>query len=817
MRSAFVALFVLFFSAGNAISQDISTLMDGYDKKVPKEKIYIQFDNNIYTPGQTIWYKAYLQHDNKPSAISSNLYLDWYDQKGNLLQHIVAPVINSSAIGSYGIPANFNGKNLRVLAYTRWMLNFDSSFLFQKEFTVISKNSTEKNSTEKQTIPTVTLGFYPEGGELVENIPSVIAFKAINSAGMPVSVSGVIMDSEKKTVADFTTVHNGMGKFGFTPMAGNKYVAEWKDPQGVMQHTLLPVAKPSGVVLTVNNTSSSPSITLERSSKPESLFGRFTIVATMNQQVLFQGVANLTNQSKIQAGIPSDKFPSGVMLLTVFDALKKPVAERILFINNDEYRTDISLTVDTLGLDKRSKNVYNIKLPDTLIASLSLSVTDGEEHHDKSSDILSQLLLSSEIRGKIFNPSYYFSSAEDSVAAQLDLVMLTNGWRKFLWEEVLANKAPSLRYQPDTGFLSLEGNITRLKEEKRLKAEFMNLLLISKDSSKQFLFAPIEPDGSFKEENLVLYDTTTVYFRMNNSTNIPWRSKITIKNSFDKLDTVVRLNALNNWLPDTTGTARIQAIAAEQKRLEELKGKTTLKEVIVHSRAKNRMQELDERHTSGSFKNASDSYNFNVLDDKSAQTFGDVFTYIQGRIPGVTVRTTGAMGTVKVVRVALHSLKGGETVVPVYLDESYINDPTTLKGIPMTAIAYIKSIPPPFVGEWGGGQGGALAIYTISGDDIPELIKNTPSQNLDKASLVGYTPVKAFYSPNYAEEHPNMDEKDLRRTLLWKPDIQAEGGNNKIRISFYNNDFSKSLQCILEGVTSDGKLVHLVQKITGTD
>lgn len=803
---------LLCFSASKA--QDLARLLDDYNNKVPQEKLYIQFDNNIYTPGQTLWYKAYLQNGNKPSALSTNLYLDWYDASGKLIAHHVAPVMNATASGSYTIPAAFTGQSLRVLAYTKWMLNFDSALLFSKTLTVVPQQVSGKNAAVVPEQSRTILGFYPEGGELVENIHSVLAFKAVNSAGEPVQVSGVIVNKEGKTVSSFAATHNGMGKLVFTPAPGETYTAQWTDPGGIRQNTPLPVARTSGIVLTVNNTAISRSITIQRSDASAQRFTKLNIVATMNQQVLFRASANLSAEQKIQANIPTERFPSGVVCLTIFDAdNRQPLAERVVFVNNDEYRTDVSIAADTVNLDKKGKNVYSIQVPDSMISSLSLSITDAGEKYDASSGILSGLLLSPDIRGRIQNPAYYFSSAEDSVAAQLDLVMLTNGWRRFRWNDVIAGTTPQLRFGRDTSYLSIEGSISNISEKRITKAGVMNLMIVSKDSSKQFLFAPIQSDGSFRQDNLVLYDSSIVYFRLNNKTNIPWRSKVKIRNGFDEVKNIVGLPSIQSWMPDTAGLARVLALTEEQKRVDELRKKTTLAEVTVFAKTKTRMEQLDERHTTGAFKNAGHGYGFNILDDKNAQASPDIFSYLQGRVPGITIRISGALGTVTVVRNARKSLTGGPAVVPIYINEMLAPDNEMVKALPVSSISYIKVIPPPFVEDVGGGQGGAIAIYTLSGDDIPEMLRNTPSMQLDKAELIGYTPVKEFYSPDYATLQPNMDEKDFRRTLLWNPDILTDGTEKKVAVSFYNNDVSKSLRLVLEGMTAEGRLVHVVKEV----
>jgi len=788
-RKLSVTFFAMLFILGNAHTQVIDSLLAMYDAKAPQEKIHIHFDNSLYTPGQTIWFKAYLLKGNEISEISKNFYIDWFDENGKLVDRTIAPIIGACASGNFTVPQKFSGNHLQVLAYTKWMLNFDSAFLFRKNITI--SQPLAQNAGDA-VVPTTSLRFFPEGGDLIENIASQIAFKALNSAGIPMQVNGVIVDKNKQSITTFASGHDGMGKIRLTPLPAEVYTAEWKDPQGNIQNTLLPSAKNSGLVLSVNDEAVSRSFTIERAQVLEDRFKKVMIVATMNQQVVFRATANLTDKQKITANLPTASFPSGVVQLTVFDVNRQPVAERILFVNNSEYLVNAIVHTDTVNLDKRGRNVYSVEINDSSGTSLSLAVTDGDGAYDSSHNIISQLLLSSEIRGQVYNPAYYFSSDEDSVSRQLDLVMLTNGWRRFVWNDVLTGTTPKLIYEKDSGYLSIAGKIDKLSESKIKKAEMVNMILMAKDSTKQFVFTPLHPDGSFREDNLVLFDTTKIFYQLN-KTFIPARSHVAINNTFLPYDAAKRTAPVNNFLPDTTGMARIKSIADEQKRLEVLMKQTTLKEVVVHAKIKSRLQEMNERYTSGLFSDGQ-SRDFNIADDPIAGTFLSAFAYLQGRVAGLQINNAYGGNATATWR---------RSTVSLFLDEVPV-DATTLSDLPMSNVAYIKVFNPPFFGAPGGGAGGAIAVYTRRGDDT-----KTMSIGLDYTLLPGYSPVKEFYSPDYAKPKGDFSQGDLRRTLYWAPNIQTNAVNKKVKVSFYNNDISHTLQIVLEGITQDGRIIHV--------
>ncbi|MEO8172791.1 MAG: hypothetical protein ABI581_06895 [Sediminibacterium sp.] len=801
-----VALCMFLCMSGLLHAQTLDSLLAQYDRKVPQEKVYVHFDNTQYAPGETVWYKAYLVKDLSPSELSKNLYLDWFDEYGKLVKRIIAPVINATASGDFTIPQTYNGSRLQVIAYTKWMLNFDSSFLFHQTLRVAQAASFFKDLTGsvpgvsmtnlRPVIPVTTLQFFPEGGDFVTGISCGVAFKALNSAGLPIAVSGTILNKNKQVVASFSSEHDGMGKLSLTPLPGEIYTAEWKDPQENTRFTNLPQAKSSGLVLTIKNESGPRQFTVERPVVLEDRFKRITIIGTINQQLVFRATANLADKNKIAANLPASDFPSGILQLTIFDNNMQPAAERLVFVNNEDYNAAAEVHIDTLNLEKRGKNVFQVELNDSVQTSLSLSITEGEGMYDSSQNIISQLLLSSDIKGHVHNPAYYFSPDADSAARHIDLVMLTNGWRRFVWDDVLSAQTPQLKYTYDSGYLSIKGKIDNLSDKKIKKAELMNLVLVAKDSSKQFIFTPLQPDGSFREDNLVLFDTTKIFFQLNN-VYIPGSSHVSITNTFMQFDSTTRGSALPIFLPDTTGMARIKAIADEQKKSDSLAKTTTLKEVIVTTKVKTRIQEIDEKYAQGLFSGNGNAKSFNIVDDPVANSFSSALHYLQSRVAGLQINNATSFNP---------SATWRGSGVSFYVNEMKV-DAATLAATSMADIAYIKVFPPIFMGTGGGGGGGAIAVYTMKGGDYNKNI----SPGLNFILLPGYTPMKEFYSPNYAEKQISFSQPDRRRTLYWQPNIFTDATNKKIRISFYNNDLGHSLRLVLEGMSADGRLIHITK------
>ncbi len=243
----FLFIFIMVLPAGitNLQAQPIESSLKEFAQKYEAEKAYLHYDKPAYTAGETIWFKAYLMQGMFPAEITKTFYLDWLDEKGNVLYHSVCPVYESSATGQFDIPADYKGSTIHVRGYTRWMLNFDTAFLYKKNIRVLTSAKTTGVPVKKIT----TLNFFPEGGDAIEAIANKIAFKATDQWGSPVNVKGIIETDNGRQVDSFQTVHNGMGYFYLVPATVEKYSAKWKDENGIQHTTALPIVKQSGINL----------------------------------------------------------------------------------------------------------------------------------------------------------------------------------------------------------------------------------------------------------------------------------------------------------------------------------------------------------------------------------------------------------------------------------------------------------------------------------------------------------------------------------------------------------------------------------------
>ena len=219
-------------------------------------------------------------------------------------------------------------------------------------------------------------------------------------------------------------------------------------------------------------------------------------------------------------------------------------------------------------------------------------------------------------------------------------------------------------------------------------------------------------------------------------------------------------------------------MAALQRSQVENNRVKTLETVMVKSKQKSLKEKMEDEYTSGFFKGG-DGYTFTTEDDPFAKSAISVLAYLQGKVAGLQISTTGEGSA---------SWRGSAT--SFFLDEVNANL-SSLQSISMNDVALIKVFRPPFFGATGGGAGGAIAVYTKKGGGDNSNVKGLPFTLIN-----GYSPVKEFYSPDY-EKNPEADVKDYRSTLYWNPSLYFDKNNRRVTIPFFNSDNCKKIRVVI--------------------
>ncbi|PWT73773.1 MAG: hypothetical protein C5B59_12560 [Bacteroidetes bacterium] len=790
---------VIFLLPVLASAQKIDSMMSVYAESFPQEKIHVHFDKNVYIPGETIWFKSYLFTGTDLSPISKNFYAEFSDGNGNLIQKKIAPLYESTASGNFEIPYDFKGNRIHFRAYTAWMLNFDTTLLFEKDIPILGGRD---SAAALQAPSEPIFQIFPEGGEMITGVENSIAFKATDAYGLPIRVEGVVKDASGKNILDFSSTHDGMGKFMISPDKGDTFYALWKDEKGKERRTDFPAVKESGVALRVMGGNKKAYFSVARSADDSHQFDKVTIIAHMNQQLVYKAIVNLKDNFMSGGAIPTDQLPAGVLQITLFSTNNLPLAERVIFIKNQNFDFASQVHVLSKNLGKRAKNEIEIDVPDTVSSNLSISITDADADGDKpyQDNIVSRLLLTGELHGYVHNPAYYFTNASDSLAQQLDLVMLTHGWRKFKWEQLARGKTPVIKY-PVENYLSIRADVFGVDPGRIASDEAVNVILQRKDSSSQMYGVPRTKGGRFEVSGLRFYDTAKAYYQFNVNRKLASEYAVVFSNGLLPVVKKTKPSPLLNsgWSGMDSMIVRRNKFIAEEfakiRPFDDNKVKT-LAAVTVTGRQKTALQKLDEQYASGLFSGG-DSYNFDLANDLVAAAYPDIFTYLQGKVAGLMITVNGPNV----------GMQWRGSPVSVFLNEMPV-DVQQLKTQSVSDIAYVKVFRPGSGLGFGGGANGSIAVYTKKGQKRDD----ATFKGLDKGIVIGYSVVREFYSPDYSQINDLNTTEDVRSTLYWKPYVLLDKNTPKTTIQFYNNDISRRLRIVLEGVNSDGKLTR-VEKI----
>jgi hypothetical protein len=786
VRSSFIA--TILFCSNFCIAQSLDQIVNNQLQKDPQEKIYIHYDKSSYVTGDTVWFKAYLFSGSKRSRAGKNFYLELLDNNGKVLNRLTAPIFESTASGNIVLPTDTAIHAVYCRAYTEVMLKGDSSFIYMKQLSVINL---QKASEVVNATPPV-IHFLPEGGDWVNGIPSLMAFKVTDANGMPVKAEGVVK-SNGNTVTEFATIHDGMGAFTILAQPNQAYTAVWKDAGGVEHTTDLPKSKPNGISLHIDDVAAGKKFYIFRSKDADAADKQVTLVAHSNGTIAYQIKVDLSNAEMSNGTIPVKDMPSGILYITVFNKNLKPIAERITFVNNHDYSFNVDTSFTAISNLKRGLNQLKLAVKDTIRSNYSVSVTDADIDNasPNQDNIVSHLLLTGDLRGKIVNPYYYFASQTDDAAKNLDLVMLTHGWRKYNWSNNTTALTDTI---PNHRFLSINGKINDIKSNSLIAGSYATIIIETPDSSRVMMPLTIDKHGRFFRDGLIYYGDAKLYFKFTDKRLAAGKPKISIDNGL-----------INNFIypfvkpaPDTSITADappLQLSKRVQDYMLQLKNTRQLKEVQIKSKGISQEKKIDKVYTASVFKDGI-STNLLVGNDPRATNYGSLFQYLQGKIPGIVIRDP--LGDVP-------SIVWRNDPVAFFLN-NFSSSAADIRNTPMMDVEYVKIYDPSMGGAFGA-YGGVISVYTKRGKGF-----SFDDKNNKMLPLPGYTPVKEFFSPDYATAATAVAKPDLRTTLYWNPNIVMDNEKREYLIKFYNNDVTRKFKIVLEGMNFDGKLVH-VEKV----
>jgi len=797
-------LFAILFSfatccsaAQSSVPEKIVAALDSFSFLRPQEKAYIQTDRNDYIAGESIWLKTYALLNEKPTILSKVIYVVLADQAGIVVDKKIWKLENGTATGVMDIKQELPSGDYYLRCYTLWMLNFPS-FIGEKKIRVYNYKTKEK--ARPLSNATVNINFFPEGGNMVSGLKSIVAFKALDQHGEPVNVSGDIVNAKNEKIISFKTTHDGMGIFELQPNAGDTYQALVQLPGGSRKTVALPAVKEEGITLSVDNANPGKAfVKVERSEKNKEKYNSLLVVAQINYQVAYMGKLNI-DEGLDATAINKKNLPAGIMQVTVLTEDGRPLAERIVFVANHNISNSL-LQPGVISLEKRKKNTISFDAREFSNLQSAVAITNaGSESTKYAPTILSSFLLSSDIKGNVHEPGYYFKDKEAATLQNLDLVMMINGWRRFNLEEIMANKFSQLQYPFETG-LSITGKVLQSNAKSLLKGGKINLMIKGEDSTNIMSEAKTNDASVFVVDNIDFKKGATVYFQGTNTTKT--EAIVAVKIDSTYFDTLQRARLNNEYIANAgTPSSYLQQILEEKQRKDTSFGKT-LSEVVVRSRKRSEADSLNNLYATDMFFGSDQTL---VLNPNI--NYYDIWQFLRMSVPGIAINQTDTGTQVNFTRyqgIDMFSENATNSGVAFFLNEIQV-DIHRIESVDPSDVAMVKI----FKGATGialGADRGAIALYTIKGRSG----RDWRQKGFDYYKRSGYSVTREFYEMDHSKINQEAMISDIRTTLYWNPDIKIKDG--KATIEFYNDDVCKKFKVVIEGVDANGKLLHVEKEI----
>jgi hypothetical protein len=779
---AILSLFSVTALNGQSLS-DVDSALTRYSSISPQEKVFVQTDKTYYFPGETIWMKAWCTIDGVPTYLSRILYVDLVNSNGEVVQKKMyrldslgstpcdIEIITSISTGTYAINA-----------YTLWMLN-NPEFIFRKEIFVYGRNYQPAGSKEPQ-IPKPSLQFFPEGGDMIIGLKSRIAYKATSGITAPLNVKGYITDNTGTRVAAFESVHNGMGVFELQPEAGKSYTANIEVGNGSTLTFKLPPAKTQGLTLRVeNNNTHKLFVLVDRGSLAKENYDLIKIVAQVNHQLVYEAHLNLDKDQNAIA-INKQGIPPGIIQVTAFDRNNRPLAERLSFIENYEIVSPI-LEKKMLNNTSRGENTFTFGLPagyHSIAASVTNALLDNNSRIENT--IASSLLLTSDLKGYIHQPGYYFRNKDEITLRHLDLLLMTHGWRRFKWERILNNEVAPPKF-PVESTMWIAGKATKTDRTDPITDGKVSFVIKGEDSTTILAEAILSKKGEFLLGDLSFRKKATVSYKGTNNVHeqLPV-DVILIPSYIDTLRKSLNIPRINLDTVSIENQKTFSSYWQSRKTAIDTSETSYLETVTVAARVVSKEDSLNNVYASGLFHGGK------AIDPAKYPFYNNPWQILMAAVPGVNVEY-GPNPLLPAV-----SIRGGE---PLYFLNEIEVDQEIFSSVSLQDIALIKVLKSEATAL--GAFSGAILIYTRKGGVSEE--RGVNEQQYISIQKEGYAVTRQFYVPESPDIPPG---KDHRMTLYWNanPTYDKTG---LFKISFRNDDISKAFKIVIQGISDKGNII----------
>jgi len=773
MKKIYSFILYFLFVANFTVAQDIVGLeklednLEEYRTEMPQEKVYLHFDKPYYYSGDDIWFQVYLVAGptHQPSPISSVVYIELIHKSGNLLKRIKLPINDGVAKGDFKIPQYFESGTYSIRAYTNWMRNYDEAFFFKKNLVIIRPYDGEAPIVEDNSV--LDIGFYPEGGDLVVGLKSKVAFKLFGSPATTQNIIVSIYNSQEQEVGTTTTNSDGIGTIELTPNDQSYYARV----NNTAKRFPLPNPNRQGYNLNVDNLSDPDNILIKAGASFKDKKRRRGFVVAQSRGVILY-TADLTFVANTGlAEIPTSELWTGVIQLSLFDQSWQPQAERLIFHNSND-ALNVKINTNKQEYKARDSTVVSIKITDQtgkpVQGSFSMSVLDSAQVNASLSreHILSNLLLTSDLKGYIHNPARFFEGKQSQKQrAVLDQLMMTHGWRRFVWKDV-QEKNYEHPFKAEQG-ITVKGELLTGKKGK-LVSEGKVSHIGSFKQQPSLAQTDTKENGKFMLEGLHFYEDEENFLEGKHKKG---RKGFTVIDStWQTYPTIVPLALLYNELD----TVFIQDHIEKSKERQFLKGLYNVDENV---------RDLGEFVVEGSqwLRTGYEVYQYDFDEQLVFSQYATLFQML-GRniIKDVTIE--GSAGWRR-------AYSNGTQVMAYIVGGVQYDDSTQsrVRGLPAWQV---KSVSFP------------LRVQLRTEEELMDFFKAVGDKRVSVLPG-GYYKSREYFSPRYFPAKPEHDAPDKRVLIHWQPLIKTDK-NGEAKVTFFNADLETTVNIYLEGLSETG-------------
>jgi hypothetical protein len=751
-----------------------------------QEKLFVHTDREDYLAGEICWFKIWcvdgsLHH---PLSVSKVAYVEILNGDNHPVLQAKIDLEKAEGEGSFFLPVTLNPGNYKLRAYTNWMKNTGPDFFFEKPITIFNTIRTPTAAPISFSAPApsaASITLFPEGGDILKDVASTIAFRIAGADGKGSDCRGVVIDEKQDTVAFFHPLRFGIGRFSFHPAGGHTYKALAQLPDGTTIARDLPTPVDQGYNLSlIDGGNGFVSVTVharQPSGRMIYLFGQTRQMPAVNASAALTGDSALFMINK-------DSLGMGITQLTVFDATLKPVCERLYF-KRPSHRLLIDVKGDAAVYGMRKK--VNLALltgaeaGKMLPASLSLSVyrLDSLLPDRVPATFYDYLWLSSDLKGRIESPEYYFSASGPEADQALDNLMLTHGWRRWRWETVLNDRHSGFSWHPEINGQLITGKLTDPRNGQPVRDR--SCFLSVPGTAYHFFNTKTDSAGRF------VFDVRDFYgpdgFIIQTGTTQDSSGRVDIANPFSEQYSTSTLPAFA--LPETWQHADPRSPILRRSiamQAQNVYSQDSLRQFITPM--------LDTLHFFGR-----PDYSYKLDEFTRFTTMEEV---LREYVREINVGRLHGQKHLLMLNEPRHEFFHEESTL-VLLDGIPISDDRIFSYDPLK-IKKLEVVPKLFY--MGSAVFGGIASFTTYQGNYEGLELDSRSIQVDYEGLQWK---REFYSPEYTT--PQQAESwlpDLRDLLFWSGDIHTDGQTKKM-VEFYTSDLPGKYLVTVQGLSVDGQ------------